>query len=38
MQAGHAIYGGYREQAGALSDLIDYETALAIARRALAST
>jgi len=38
MQAGHAIYGGYREQAGATGDLIDYETALEIATRALAST
>ena len=39
MQAGHAIYGGYREQAGATAgDLLDYETALAIASRALAST
>ncbi len=38
MQAGHAIYGGYQEQAGATGDLIDYETALAIASRALAST
>jgi cyclopropane fatty-acyl-phospholipid synthase-like methyltransferase len=35
MQAGHAIYGGYREQAGATGDLIDYETALEIASRAL---
>jgi trans-aconitate methyltransferase len=36
MQAGHAIYGGYREQAGATAgDLLDYETALAIAIRAL---
>jgi len=36
MQAGHAIYGGYREQAGAAAgDPIDYETALAIARHAL---
>ena len=39
MQAGHAIYGGYREQAGAAAgDLLDYEAALEIARRALAST
>jgi tRNA (cmo5U34)-methyltransferase len=39
MQAGHAIYGGYREQASATAgDLLDYETALAIASRALAST
>jgi cyclopropane fatty-acyl-phospholipid synthase-like methyltransferase len=36
MQAGHAIYGGYREQAGAaVGDPIDYETALAIAQHAL---
>jgi tRNA (cmo5U34)-methyltransferase len=36
MQAGHAIYGAYREQAGAAAgDFIDYETALAIATRAL---
>jgi trans-aconitate methyltransferase len=39
MRAGHAIYGGYQEQAGATAgDLLDYETALAIASRALAST
>ncbi|HEY7020242.1 MAG TPA: class I SAM-dependent methyltransferase [Ktedonobacterales bacterium] len=37
MQAGHAIYGGYREQAGAMGDLIDCETALGIASRALGS-
>jgi trans-aconitate methyltransferase len=37
MQAGHAIYGGYREQAGATGDPIDYETALEIARRVLAT-
>jgi tRNA (cmo5U34)-methyltransferase len=36
MQAGHAIYGGYREQAGATtSDALDYATALEIAKRAL---
>jgi hypothetical protein len=36
MQAGHAIYGGYREQAGATAgDTLDYETALALARRAV---
>lgn len=36
MQAGHAIYGGYREQAGAaVGDPVDYEAALAIASRAL---
>jgi tRNA (cmo5U34)-methyltransferase len=36
MQAGHAIYGGYREQAGATSgDALDYATALEIARRIL---
>jgi trans-aconitate methyltransferase len=36
MQAGHAIYGGYREQADAAAgDPIDYETALAIARHTL---
>jgi len=38
MQAGHAIYGGYREQAGAMGDLISYETALEIASRALAQS
>ncbi|HEY7094026.1 MAG TPA: class I SAM-dependent methyltransferase [Ktedonobacterales bacterium] len=38
MQAGHAIYGGYREQAGATGDFIDYETALEIASRALAQS
>jgi trans-aconitate methyltransferase len=37
MQAGHAIYGGYREQAGAMGDLIDYEAALETASRALGS-
>jgi hypothetical protein len=37
MQAGHAIYGGYREQAGATGDPVDYETALEIARRVLAT-
>jgi tRNA (cmo5U34)-methyltransferase len=38
MQAGHAIYGGYREQAGATEGHpIDYETALEIASRALGS-
>jgi tRNA (cmo5U34)-methyltransferase len=36
MQAGHALYGGYREQAGATTDdPLDYETALEIAKRAL---
>lgn len=36
MQAGHAIYGGYREFAGAIAgDALDYETALAMAARAL---
>jgi tRNA (cmo5U34)-methyltransferase len=36
MQAGHAIYGGYREQAGAMAgDALDYATALEIASRAL---
>jgi trans-aconitate methyltransferase len=35
MKAGHAIYGGYQEQAGATADPIDFEAALAIARRAL---
>ncbi len=38
MQAGHAVYGGYRELAGAKTDdALDYETALALATRALAS-
>jgi cyclopropane fatty-acyl-phospholipid synthase-like methyltransferase len=37
MQAGHAIYGGYQEQASATGDLIDYETALEIGRRVLAA-
>jgi trans-aconitate methyltransferase len=36
MQAGHAIYGGYRERAGAAAgDALAYETALAMATRAL---
>jgi trans-aconitate methyltransferase len=36
MQAGHAIYGGYREQADATAaDPIDYETALEVAGRVL---
>jgi tRNA (cmo5U34)-methyltransferase len=36
MRAGHAIYGGYREQAGAATDdPLDYETALEIAKRVL---
>jgi hypothetical protein len=36
MQAGHAIYGGYREQAGAGQDeRLDFEAALEIANRAL---
>jgi trans-aconitate methyltransferase len=36
MQAGHAIYGGYREQAGAMvGDALDDATALEIARRVL---
>jgi tRNA (cmo5U34)-methyltransferase len=35
MQAGHAIYGGYREQAGARDDPLNYAAALEIARRVL---
>jgi tRNA (cmo5U34)-methyltransferase len=39
MQAGHAIYGGYREQAGAAAgDALDYATALTIASRVLGMT